>query len=451
MLRKLVAPMLVAALFLAANAGDATAEIVLAGDKADAKSWSFSTDGFLNTFYVYEDADEVSGGTPGVAAGGLGLITAGKSSTIRTGLLPGLLAFNIKAPETKGITITSRVGFYPQIQNGGTKSDFDVQIDTRELWFAADGAFGQVLAGKTLNLFQAKSILTDMSLFGVGSTGGPKANGLPQAPGGSGTTLGHIGSGYLYAEYGPNIRYTTPDLGGLKLAVSLTDPSAIGNVRIPFQPGQTALPAGGNVLSGTFPIGPLATKTETPGVEAEISYATKFKGGTAQAWVNGLYQRAKFAAGDNTGAAAVGSKVTARGVSGGAQVGFAGAELTATGFTGRALGSVLLLDIDSLDAAGEERKSSGFLVQGTYMIAPTSTKLGINYGMNIMDETAQDAADRAAGTSALENRSGLTLGVYQNITPSWQVMAEYTRTTAEWFSGAEQKSNVFAVGTFFFF
>jgi len=434
MLRKLVAPMLVAALFLAANAGDATAEIVLAGDKADAKSWSFSTDGFLNAFYVYEDADEVSGGTPGVANGGFGLISAGKSSTIRTGLLPGLLAFNIKAPESRGITVTSRVGFYPQIQNGGTRSDFDVQVDTRELWFAADGAFGQVLAGKSLNLFQAKSILTDMTLFGVGSTGGPKANNLPQAPGGSGTTLGHIGSGYLYAQFGPNIRYTTPDLGGLKVAVSLVDPSAIGSL----------------VVNGT-PIGPLATKTETPGVEAEVSYATKFKGGTAQAWVSGLYQRAKFADGDNTGTAAVGSKVTARGVSGGAQVAFAGAELTATGFTGRALGSVLLLDLDSLDAAGEERKSSGFLVQGTYTIAPTSTKLGINYGMNIMDETARDAADRAAGTSALENRSGLTLGVYQNITPSWQVMAEYTRTTAEWFSGAEQESNVFAVGTFFFF
>jgi len=450
MFKKFV-PMLAAALFLAATVATANAEIVLFGDKADTKSWAFSSDGFLNQFYVYEDAGQVHGGTPGVAAGGLGLIAPGKSSTIRTGLLPCLLAFNIKAPVTKDIAITSRFGFYPQLQNGGTRSDFDVQIDTRELWFAADGAFGQVLVGKALNLFQGKSILTDMTLFGVGSTGGPKTNGLSQAPGGSGTTLGHIGSGYLYAEFGPNIRYTTPDLAGFKAAVSLTDPSAIGNLQIPNIP-DAPIAAGGSALTGKFPIGPLATKTEGPGVEAEISYATKFTGGTtAQAWVNGLYQKAKFAAGDNTGAAAVGSSVTARGVSGGVQVGFAGAELMASGFTGKGLGSVLLLDVDSLDAAGKERTSSGFLVQGTYTIASTSTKLGVNYGMNIMDETAQDKADRAAGTSALEDRSGLTVGVYQNITPSWQVMAEYTRTTATWFSNAEQKSNVYSVGTFFFF
>jgi hypothetical protein len=403
MLKKLV-PILAAALILAATVGTASAEITLFGNKDDAKSWRFSSDGFLNAFFVYEDADSAPTGVIG------GTIAAGKSSTIRTGLLPCLLAFNVKAPTTNGIDITARLGFYPQIQNGGTRTNFSSQIDTRELWFAADGAFGQVLAGKALNLFQGKSILTDMTLFGVGATGGPKSGG---------TTLGHIGTGYLYAQFGPNIRYTTPDLGGLKVAVSLTDPSQIK----------------GDVA---------ATVTETPGVEAEISYATKFKGGTAQAWVNGLYQKAKSA----TGAF---SDVTAAGVSGGAQVTLGGAELLASGFTGKGLGSILLLDVDSLDATGKERKSSGFLVQGTYMIAPTSTKLGVNYGMNLMDETANDSATRATVGAHIKNAGSLTVGVYQNITPSWQVMAEYTRTTNKWFNDAEQKANAVSVGTFFFF
>ena len=96
-------------------------------------------------------------------AGGTVVNDAGKSSTIRTGLLPGLIAFNVKAPTSHGIDLTARLGFYPQIQNGGTRTNFSSQIDTRELWFAADGAFGQVLAGKALNLFQGKSILTDMT------------------------------------------------------------------------------------------------------------------------------------------------------------------------------------------------------------------------------------------------------------------------------------------------
>ena len=415
---------LAAALLLAANVGTASAEITLAGDKADAKGWAFSTDGFLNTFYVFEDGDarpaDVVGGT----------IAAGKSSGIRTGLLPGLIAFNVKAPTQKGIDITARVGFYPQIQNAGTRTNFNSQIDTRELWFAADGKFGQVLAGKSLNLFQGKSILTDMSLFGVGATGGPNS---------PGTTLGHIGTGYLYAQFGPNIRYTTPDMGGLKVAVSLTDPSQIK--------GDTA-----------------ATVKESPGVEAEVSYATKFEGGTAQAWVNGLYQNAKrnaapavaatpatpFALATPGTAATPALDVTALGFSAGVQVIYQGAELMASGFSGKGLGSILLLDIDSLDAVGEERKSSGFLVQGTYKIAATDTKLGINYGMNIMDETTNDAATRAAG-ARIKEAGSLTVGVYQNITPSWQVMAEVTHTTNEWFNGAKQDADAVAIGTFFFF
>jgi len=395
---------LAAALLLAANVGTADAEIILAGDKADAKSWSFSTDGFLNTFYVFEDGDARPAGVVG------GTIAAGKSSGIRTGLLPGLIAFNVKAPTHNGIDLTARVGFYPQIQNAGTRTNFNSQIDTRELWFAADGAFGQVLAGKALNLFQGKSILTDMSLFGVGATGGPNS---------PGTTLGHIGTGYLYAQFGPNIRYTTPDLGGFKVAVSLIDPSQIA----------------GDVA---------ATVKESPGFEGEISYATKFQGGSAQAWVNGLHQSAKSA----TGAF---SEVTANGVSAGVQVFYQGAELMASGFSGRGLGSILLLDTDSLDAVGQERKSSGFLVQGTYKIAATDTKLGINYGMNIMDETANDAATRVTAGARIKEAGSLTVGVYQNITPSWQVMAEVTHTTNEWFNGAKQDADAVAIGTFFFF
>ena len=83
-------------------------------------------------------------------------------------------------------------------------------------------------------------------------------------------------------------------------------------------------------------------------------------------------------------------------------------------------------------------------------VAATDTKLGVNYGMNLMDETANDTATRAAGAH-LKNAGSLTFGVYQNITPSWQVMAEFTNTTNKWFNDAQQKSNAFSVGTFFFF
>ena len=79
------------------------------------------------------------------------------------------------------------------------------------------------------------------------------------------TTLGHIGYGYLYTNFGPQIRYTTPDLGGVKIALEIAEPYKIS--------ADTA-------------------KTNSPRVEAEVSYAAVLGGTALQAWVSGLYQTA---------------------------------------------------------------------------------------------------------------------------------------------------------------
>ena len=58
-----------------------------------------------------------------------------------------------------------------------------------------------------------------MTLFGVGVQGGVSSGG---------TTLGRIGYGYVYPQFNAQMRYTTPDLGGVKVAVGIFDPSQIG-------------------------------------------------------------------------------------------------------------------------------------------------------------------------------------------------------------------------------
>ncbi len=74
------------------------------------------------------------------------------------------------------------------------------------------------MIGRALNLYEGKNILTDMTLIG---------NGVPLNMTGGGVDLGHIGYGYTYTSFGPQFRYTTPDMAGAKIAFAICDPNGI--------------------------------------------------------------------------------------------------------------------------------------------------------------------------------------------------------------------------------
>jgi len=381
--------------------------------------WEFSTDGFVNAFAIMEDPDTITynSGTTAVE-GGLLLNSDDKKFRVRTGLLPGLIAFNVKAPTTNGLDLAARVGFYPQIQEeqASGRIQFGSQIDLREIFMTADGGFGQILAGRALHLYQGKNILNDMTLFGVGAQGAIAAGG--------GTTLGYIGYGYIYTNFGAQIRYTTPDLGGVKLAIGILDPSVIDGAAADY------------------------TITETPGYEAEISYAGSLGGGVnLQAWINGMSQEAeRLDAVTNTKKSA-----TCSGFAGGVGVDVAGFHVLASGFSGQANGDAVMMAefaTAPVDSNDDEREATGILAQLTYTILG-ATKIGIQYGETEFDETTADAADRAAGTAHIEKQSAYTFGVYHDITPNWKVMAEYTAPKMEYFDGTDLESSVIAIGTFF--
>jgi hypothetical protein len=120
---------------------------------------------------------------------------------IKSGFLPGIIAFNIKAPTMNGLDMAARVGFYPEPSNKNVKNTFDGQIDLREIFFTVDGNFGQVLAGKGLSLFLGQNLLTEMTLMGIGRLGGALNADV-------GPTLGRIGYGYVYPNFNAQFRYT---------------------------------------------------------------------------------------------------------------------------------------------------------------------------------------------------------------------------------------------------
>lgn len=384
--------------------------------------WQLSTDGIVDVFATYNSTTKGPG--PGHS---LSLLSVGGNESsadqrfgVGIGLLPSVVAFNVKAPTTNGVDSTVRVGIYPAIQNkGGNRFDTSPNIDFREFFYTAKGAYGELLAGRALNLFQGKNILNDMTLLTAGVIPGPAFRGN--------TTLGHIGYGYLYTNFGPQLRYTTPDLAGTRIAVSVGEPYKIS--------GDTG-------------------KTNSPRVEAEISYAKTYGSTSVQAWLSGLYQTAPRRDSDD------GTRVVARkgqdnqsiGGAYGVSAGFSGVNLMLSGYGGKGLGMVSAQDGDflgstSTDAAGKERMHWGFLAQATCKVTP-SVMLGVNYGQSRQEQSDFDKTDTTI--SQIKNQEAAVATVTYNLNKFTQFIAEYSYAQNTWNDSAKQHSNQFALGTMFY-
>src|ERR1051325_3247515 len=173
--------------------------------------WSFSFAGNVNAFWVFTKGNTAQNKLT--------------NSSVRTGLLPAFATFEAKGKEA-GMNLGIHFGFAPQINNGAVHDNFGngtqagAQIDMRQVYLTIGGDWGQILAGRELGLFDRQNILQDMTLFGVGATGGNLGAG--------GTTLGRIGYGYFYPNFVPQITYSPPAGKQLQWAIGLFDPSSIG-------------------------------------------------------------------------------------------------------------------------------------------------------------------------------------------------------------------------------
>jgi len=382
-------------------AGTANAAVVVGGSDG----WSFSTDGMVNLFAVYQTSDNIPDGVNSAYA------IDQEGFRIKNGFLPNILAFNIKAPTMKGLDMGARIGFYPSSAHENRKNArFDSQIDLREVFFTVDGCFGQFMIGKGLSLFLGDNLLTEQTLMGAGRLAGALNAGL-------GVTLGRIGYGYLYPNFNSQIRYTTPEfMNGTKIQFGIYDPSVID--------GDTT-----------------ADVTNMPRLEGQISNAGKIGDNPYKVYFNALWQDAKGGtAGD----------VTAWGTAGGFVLGMGAFELSGSGFYGKALGTNTMLDADSLDANGKERKSFGYIGQITYtMPNEGKTKLGLSYGENRFGETDADEAARAGGNAFIKKQGMVTGMITHDITPNLKLVGEVSYINHEWHNGANWEVEMFSVGTFF--
>ncbi len=376
-----------------------------------AGSWDLSFTGNVNAFATYQVCGESNsrfiGGVPLACSKAK---DAPNTFSIESGLLPNALVFGAKTRQFD-VDTSVTIGFYPGLhvsdtRTGAASTAFSVDVRQGFLTFG-DKSWGTVKLGKDLGVFGGDAILSDMTLLGVGAGASQLLN--------HNVTIGHIGSGYIYADWIPQVAYISPSFSGLQVTLA-----AIEAFRVD--------PTGGNDL---------------PGVQAKVSY--DFAGPVSgKAWAGGMYQNAKVNSAShpslNSIAGEAGVKVSASGLGG-----------LAYGYYGKGIGTTLIgLDASAgLNAAGdsvEGRKSYGFLGQVTYQIPNSRLRPGISYGMSFID-----LASGETDPGFLKSNAVATAALFYALTDSLTLVAEVDHARSKGQDDRLAHSNSGALGAIMFF
>jgi predicted porin len=383
----------------------ASASVANAGITWDAGEWTVDMNGNVNAFAIINDSSDTE-----MAVGGLANTKSNDdtAASINTGLLPSWLGFTATTRQND-IDTSVTISFQPGASVTGGLGGGGSEEHRQAFLTFGDKSWGSVKVGKDLGIFGSTAILNDMTLLGVGSQG------LVGTAGGTTTTLGRIGTGYIYADWNGQIAYTTPNMNGLSLTLGVMQPW-----------NSTASSAISDASSGS---------TDTFGFQGQGSYSWTgdFAG---KVWAGFFQQEVTGLTGDaSTDATAFEVGVSAT---------VANINLVAYGYSGEGVGTTALLR-DGFDATGSKRDSDGGYVQATYVI-PTGTKLGVSWGTSKLDDNAADAGD-----SLVKENEMLTVGAYHPLTKHLNLVAEYSDVESKSHDGQSSTSDIISVGAILFF
>ncbi len=369
---------------IAAVSTPALAEIVLY-DKDDT---TFSTDGYVNAFYVNSKVDRA------------GDQFDRRQTRIKMGFLPNYIGFNM-GKQIDGLKLGARSSFWVTINDSddnGTGTD----IDVRQFYGTAAGEWGEVLIGKDFGLFARSNILLDELLAGYGQV----SDTLGLVDGG-GVSFGNIGSGYPYPFPTSQITYRSPVMSGARIAVGVMDPVDTND---------------------SSPLGKAYQKN--PRFESELTYQFDVAGAQIYSWLNGGYQTS-----ENTDSTV--KNVTSKGLGYGVQAKMGNFTLSGSGFTAKGInpfytnnaGNATLRDIDS----------KGYLAQGSYRFG--KNRVALSYGKT------KDDGNGAVATGADYETRGIAL--FHDINDNLKLVAEYNQFEIDGHKGNtlnNEDTKTFAVG-----
>jgi len=380
----------------------AAASSANAGITIPAGDWTLDIGGVVNAYYT---STKQTGTAP---AGGLGGGT-GTVSNITTGLLPNVLSFSGKTRQND-LDVAFTIAMNPGASQSSALTGGSAAEHRQAFMTIGDASWGSVKLGKDLGIFGSDAILNDMTLLGVGAGAAALGTGT--------TTLGRIGTGYIYADWKSQIAYTSPNWNGFSFTAGVTQ----GWNTKPFStdPSLTTTLRGG----------------DEPAFEGKASYA--WAGDVSgKVWVSGFSQNVSSTTLNLARASAFDI---------GANVNLAGFGLTGYYYDGQGVGTTGTL-VSGYTAAGARRDSNGGYVQGTYTIPNVATKLGVSWGISKLD--AANAAD--AATNLVKENEMWTVGAYHPLTKHVNLVAEYSDVKATSQTNVEGKSKTASLGAILFF
>ena len=401
----------------------ASASVANAGIVWDAGEWTVDMNGNVNAFVVFADQKDSTGPAGGLAATQASADADSDSVSISTGLLPSWLGFTATTRQND-LDTSITISFQPG--NGGNQAlQGGGNTENRQAFLTfGDKSWGSVKMGKDLGIFGSTAILNDMTLLGVGATGGTYGNGVNAAGGAGGTTttLGGIGTGYIYADWKGQVAYTTPNMNGFSATLGITQPwNAVGDT--------------GGVVSATS-----TGTSDAPAFEAQVSFSWTgdFAG---KVWGGFFHQEVQ-------GLGAANAKEDADALEVGVSTSIYNINLVAYGYSGEGVGTTGML-VNGFDTTNEARDSDGGYVQATYVI-PTGTKLGVSYGISKLDDTA---ADTTNSVNIVKENTRITVGAYHPLTKHLNLVAEFSNVESESHlaSQGDAEQDIFSVGAILFF
>ncbi|MBL6686578.1 MAG: porin [Methylophilaceae bacterium] len=380
--KKILAAVSSAALVLGATSANAGI-IIPAGE------WTLDVNGNVNVYVTAQDYDDTAPAEGSLRLGG-GKDARGedKNYSINTGLLPAWLGFT-GTTRQNDLDVSFTISMQPNVSDSSTAGDSKTPLFRQAFLTFGDASWGTVKMGKDLGIFAGQAILADMTLLGVG--GGYGASGEV-------TTLGGIGTGYIYPAWKGQVAYTTPNMNGLQVTVGVTNPNqGIDTPKYIYQ--------------------------DRLGFEAGVTYALE----NGKIWASG----ASYEVQDST----YSWDATAGDI--GATLNFGNLGITAYAYLTDGVGTTFFGNGGALN--GSEREGQGGYGQVTYVI-PSGTKLGVAYGLSELDATAN---------GDVENERW-TVGAYHPMTKHLNLVAEVNMMEGSDDTGTAE-SKAFSLGAILFF
>ena len=365
----------VASALLAAASSASAAGGIVAGD------WTLDIGGVVNAYYT---STKTSGTPPGGQRfGGVSSTGTATVNNITTGLLPNYLTVSGKTRQND-LDVTFLISINPGASTTASGKQSAQQENRQAFLTFGDASWGSIKLGKDIGIYASDAILNDMTLLGVGSAAASLA--------GNTTTLGRIGTGFMYADWKAQVAYSSPNFNGLQFTAGVTQAW-----------GQQAIFDGGlSTLGGD----PYPRGGKEPAFEGKASYSFNADPVAGKVWVSGISQNVQEFNKTST-AWDIGSTVSA-----------AGFGLTGYYGEGKGLGTAVQFN-GAYDADGNKRDSKDWYVQGTYTLPGVGTKLGVSYG-----ESKLKGSNVEGGTLLTDDM--WTVGVYHPLTKHLNLVAEYS-------------------------